>query len=431
MKRIIFFASLVVLSIGIGHVVTAQNSSEAACAALIQASFESFAESCIGKEATTACYGYRDASVTFVEGISDAPDFALAGDTLDLAQVQTITSSAFDLENETWGLAALNVQANVPLAYTSSEPGLSVLMFGDVTLENQVSAEQAFVPNEGVTATALLAANVRSGPSTDSPVLVSLGIGTEAIADALTSNNTWLRVTTADNQVGWVSTQLMGAPDGGYVSLPSYDTISRTPMQSFILKTGTAMADCTSGAAESIAVPPLLVIQGPNNMPALVEVNGEEIAISSTIALRILADNTLQLITLSGDARVGGVFVPAGFTVNAPLSEDGTALEGLWSSLRPINPDERAFLTTLQGLDPDLYHFYAFELPSDADLQAYLQAISGSGNVAATPVPPRSDIISGPVVPVGDGGAGGTPAPTVVLASNTPAATFQPGTQTP
>lgn len=423
MKRIIFFASLVVLSIGIGHVVTAQNSTETACAALIQASFDSFAESCVGKEATTACYGYRNTSVTFADDITDAPDFAIAGDTIDLAQVQTISTSAFDLENENWGLAALNVQANVPLAYTSSEPGLSVLMFGDVTLENQVSADQAFLPNEGVTATALLAANVRSGPSTDSPVLVSLGIGTEVTADALTSDNSWLRVTTADNQVGWVSTQLMGAPNGGYSELPAYDTTSRTPMQSFILKTGTAMADCTSGASESIAVPPLLVIQGPNNLTTLVEVNGEEIAISSTIALRILDDNTIQLITLSGDARVGGVVVPAGFTANAPLNEDGTAIEGLWSSLRPINAEERAFLTTLQGLDPDLYHFYVFELPSDADLQAYLQAISGSGNVAATPVPPRSDIISGPIVPVSNGGA----TPELVLASDTPAPTFIPG----
>jgi|GEM_PF-1762863 len=382
MKRALIFAAALFFSISIGRLVTAQNAAETTCAALVQAAFESFTESCTGKTSSTACYGYGTVSATFSEAISPAPLFAMARDTVDLTYMQTIRTGALDSESQNWGLAALNVQANEPLALTTDEPGLSVLMFGDVTLENRVLPEAAFIPVAGVPAEALLTANIRSSPNAEATILLSIPAGAQMIGDALSVDGQWLRVTAAENLVGWISTQLVSFDAS---ALPVWTTQSRTPMQAFTLKTAAENTICASGAAETVAPMPMVVVQGPNTMTTLIEVNSAEISISSTIALRILPGNIMQMITLSGSARVGGVVVPAGFTVTAQLSEDGTTVEELWSFLRPINAEERIGLAALENLNPEIYHYYALQIPSEAEVQALVEAVQAS-NAQATPL---------------------------------------------
>jgi hypothetical protein len=103
-------------------------------------------------------------------------------------------------------------------------------------------------------------------------------------------------------------------------------------MQAIHLRTGTADSGC------SAAPPSMLVVQGPQNIPATINVNGADIRIGSTIAVRILPGNIMQLFVISGGAHVGGISVPAGFTLTVQLNEDGTELAGLWTGLRPILP---------------------------------------------------------------------------------------------
>jgi hypothetical protein len=142
-------------------------------------------------------------------------------------------------------------------------------------------------------------------------------------------------------------------------------------MQSFYFNTGFGDPTCSE------APPSLLVVQGPNNVSVDITANGADITIGSTIALMILPGNQLQLIVVSGEAKLGDVTVPAGFKITAPLSEDGKTVTGPFQNLQPLTQEDLDNLQPLENLPPNLLH-YAIELPTLADIQALLDAFNNT-----------------------------------------------------
>jgi hypothetical protein len=117
--------------------------------------------------------------------------------------------------------------------------------------------------------------------------------------------------------------------------------------------------------------------------------NGADIQIGSTIVLWLLPDNQMQLIVVSGAAEVGGLTVPAGFTLFAPLNDEGDVENpGDWTGFRALTEEELKLLLPLELIPERLLH-YRIIIPTRADIQRFL-ALLNSSNVRG------GAILSGP-----------------------------------
>lgn len=361
------------------------------CAAIVQETISDLHASCSNIAGNSVCFG-RATSVEALDASNTAP-FAQAGDTLSLSNVQQVSTARLVTEGDQWGLAELTVHANVPLSVSGQ--GLRYILLGDVNLENTVPFDRAFIPSQPIKVAPLVGANLRSFPSTDGRVVASATVGQELLADGLSADQAWLRVLN-DNTPVWISRQVVTTLEGSIEDLPTVGTDTRTLMQSFILKTGTEAAECAG------APPSMMVIQAPDGMTANITVNGIDVRLTCTIALRNLPDNALQLFVLGGGANTGGVSVPPGFTMTVSLDENGSNANGLWTGLRPITDQERQSLMPLEALQSS-EPYCDLTIPTQADVAAILaqlnraageQTVAGpaSGNVKCAGFRPTSPI---------------------------------------
>lgn len=331
------------------------------CAPIIEQGFAQLRENCTGLENGTACFAFDKVSVTGDAALSQP------GDVADLAGIQTIQTAALDPALEQWGVALLNVQANVPAAMEGQ--GVRLLLLGDVAVENAVAPENAMEVSESIAVTTLVGANLRSGPSTESQVIASVRAGTELQADGLSRDQQWLRVF-HDGAVAWVSRSVLAINDP-LDGLPVWGGDSRTMMQDFFFRTGNGLAQCEG------ALPALLIIQGPQDIAVSLRINGVDIRVDSTIALWVTPDNEMRVLVLEGSAQIGNLSVPEGFTVKAPLSADSRSVVGPWESLRAMTPDERAVLSLLENVPGDPLNAN-ISIPTEEDIQETLAALSAS-----------------------------------------------------
>lgn len=400
-----FFIGLSLFSGGMQQATQAQTE----CSALITTGFSTLETSCSGVGGSSACFG-QSAEATFADE-ADSAQFESPGDVVSLDQIQSIRTHGLDIESEEWGLALMNVPANVPLA--SSERGLVYMLMGDVEVENIVSFETAFTPVEPVTVTSLVGANIRSSPNTDARVVDNAPAGRELLADALSADQAWLRVL-VDDSAAWISRQVIAVTDGDISTLPVISANTRSLMQSFILRTATDAHDCAD-------IPPsMLIVQSPENLSANFTVNGVDLRLSSTVALQVLPGNVLQLITLDGGAYSGPVSVPAGLTMFMQLSEDGLSSAGPWRDQRAINDEERAYLLALEDFTSDTWH-YVVNIPTQEEVASLLAQLRGAGGTGASgpaaglvnctnfrPTSPRDGLAFGPTTFFWDGAPGAT-----------------------
>jgi hypothetical protein len=299
------------------------------------------------------------------------------GDIASLSGIESISTAPLDPTSEQWGIALLNVQANVPTALEGQ--GVRFLLLGDVEIENAVAPENAMEVSEPISVTTLVGANLRRGASTDSQVVASVPAGTELQADGLSRDEQWLRVF-HEGTVAWVSRSVLAINDP-LDNLPVWGGDSRTMMQDFLFRTGNGLAACEG------ALPALLIIQGPENIPVSLRINGVDIRLDSTMALWITPDNEMRVLVLEGAAQIGNLSIPEGFTAKAPLSEDGHSVIGSWES-RAMTPDERAILMPLENLPIEPLN-NPINIPSEDDVRQTLAALSAS-NIGEAQVGPAS-----------------------------------------
>jgi hypothetical protein len=371
--------ALLLLLIFIPAFMDAQEASD--CPALVQQALEAVGNSCTALDRNSACYGFNRVNATFIEAqpedVFDAPS-----DRTILTGLQNIQTAALDAPDNIWGIAVMNVQANVP----GSLPGQAVvfMLLGDVQVENAVDPTQAFTSAEPVNVTVMTTANARSGPSINNNVIASVPQGTQLQADALNGDKTWARVL-LNNAPAWISRDLLQPEVQGTLgALPPITTNTLTPMQAFYFKTGLSDISCTESP------PSILVVQGPERVKVDLTVNGANIEMGSTIGLMTTESNHLLVMTIDGTAKVGGIEIPAGFALEAPLSNDGKSLDGPWTNFRSLTPDELKTLDPLKNFPPGLLH-YPIVLPSLGDIARTRAAISAPVVPRATPNPDGSE----------------------------------------
>lgn len=348
MSMPLLLAALLFLAPGGG---TAQTQDNAACPTIVKEALSSLGQSCADLSRNTACYGFNQVSALFTEDVSD-DFFSKPSDRAELVRMQSIQTAALDDSLKQWGVAVLSVQANIP----NTLPGQAArfVLLGDVTLDNNVPADEANLSTaEPVEVSTATGANIRSAPSRRGNVLMSVPANTILLADALSADQAWARVTYNQATVGWMSREVLNSTVAVDALPVISEAIRRTPMQAFTFRTRPGGTDC-------IEAPSALLVQGPENVEIQITANGTDISIGSTILLQT-EDDLMRLATLSGKAQVNGITVPAGFTVEAPLGDDGET-SGDFGGFRPMTRRELDALKTLENLPGNILN-YAIELP--------------------------------------------------------------------
>lgn len=331
-KRGLFYLAFIVLAVFSITVLQAQSS----CPALVEEALSAVDLNCEGLDRNSACYGYGVVTASFV---SEVPEdyFVAPADTSELRELQSISTSVLDIDQELWGVAVLDVQANLP----NTIPGQSVIfvLIGDTEVQNEVAPEEAFQPSEGIAVTVSSGANIRSGPGLNFNVIGGAVAGEELLADGLSEDGEWLRVA-YDNRVAWVNRAVL-AEDPAMDGLPTLTSNLRTPMQSFRLRTGIGSPDCEEAPDD------LLLVQGPDGFEIDLTVNGADIRIGSTIAMRYIEVDgvvLLEMIVLDGTLETLGpdgqlIVVTTGYRITANLDEEGI-IEGDFSEPELVGTDD-------------------------------------------------------------------------------------------
>ena len=91
------------------------------CPPLVERALFEAGDQCAALPRNAACYGFNQVNAAFSV---DVPEdfFSEPADTSELTTIQTLNTAALDEALERWGVAVLNVQANLP----NSLPGQGV-----------------------------------------------------------------------------------------------------------------------------------------------------------------------------------------------------------------------------------------------------------------------------------------------------------------
>jgi hypothetical protein len=314
---------------------------DATCPTIVRDALAATDSACAGTGRNEACYGNISLSAEPQPGISDFT-FTKPGDLVNVAGVQTLTLSPLDQQEDTWGVALMKLQANLP----ETLPGQNVtfLLFGDVEIQNAVTSN---VEEESASAGPTLPVTV----SSMSPMMTSftdtsavpemLNAGTKLTADGYFPMAQMLHVTLDDGSTGWVMEQMVTV-DGDVSTLPEMDMNGEvagaaeaapqfTPMQAFYFKSGTNDAPCEEAPDSGI------LIQTPEGAGKIdLVVNDAKVTLGSTGYFQAQAGGEMTVAVVEGEGTVdaGGkrVTVPAGTYTTLPIDAD------LQASGQPADP---------------------------------------------------------------------------------------------
>jgi LysM repeat protein len=329
---------------------TGQTQSDSSCPALLELALSQIGNNCANLPRNSACYGFNSVNATFAQAVSQG-FFARPADLSELASLKTIETTPLDLGLGQWGIAVMNVQANVP----NTLPGQAVtfVLMGDTQVENAVTTD-----SPPVTVITQAVTELHEQPDPQSPLMGSVAGGTVLEAVGLSPNGVFVRVRSNAGE-GWVTLNTLN-PTSQLASLPVLDKNPPAPMQSFYFRTGVGAPDCTQ-------TPSVLAIRSPENITVDLTANGANIRLSSLVTLQILPDGeTMQITTLEGNAILepgtdNEVQVPAGFSstrcLAAPenLGNDGEANDQVvgpdcpWQPPRPTTLLELEEFQTVQA----------------------------------------------------------------------------------
>jgi hypothetical protein len=120
-----------------------------ACDQLVATALQTADEACAAVGRNQACYGNRLITTEFQENATSI--FNTIGDITDVFSIKKLTTAPLDTASQVWGVAVLKVQANLP----DTLPGQNVtmLLYGDTTLEGVTPQMKAVTLRTGVTET--------------------------------------------------------------------------------------------------------------------------------------------------------------------------------------------------------------------------------------------------------------------------------------
>jgi hypothetical protein len=321
------------------------------CPAVVYRALDQLSESCTSIGRNQVCYGHNDVHATFRD-LSATPNFAAPADTVEVTALESMVTAPLDTKRGKWGLALMNVQANVP----ESLPGQGVvfLLMGNTTVMDRVGQPQTVDESVQLPLETNHSANLRMFPTNSATIVGSVPNRAVVVATGLSHDGQWLRVQ-HDGSYAWM-TRMVIDPNTDLSTLPAFDPAYYSTMQAFYFTSGLGAPACEQ-ALDAV------LIQGPNNVMVDIQANGAYIRIGSTILLRLVTPDTMQLITVSGTAYVDGLAVPAGSSALAPYDPVAGVVTGPFYGLHSITCATDAHIRIVESLPVALLH-YAPTLPA-------------------------------------------------------------------
>lgn len=302
------------------------------CPAFVEQALAAIEDNCAGLDRNNACYGYTSIETTFADAV-DASDFDEPAERAELTALQSLRTRPLNEETQEWGIAVMNVQANVPGAL----PGQAVtfILLGDVEIENQVAPDEATLPPDPVEILIPAETAIYTEADADSDMLPAFTENTIAYADVLDATENWVRIGYNDIPA-WIAVDDVQEDDLEVVALlPRIDELGQTPMQAFYLSTGVGSATCEEA-------PSSVTVRSPENLVVDLNINGADISIGSTITFQSSADDEITAIVHDGHMDLGdGRIVRSGQAVQAPV--DPRRNIGEWQEIREARDNERRF----------------------------------------------------------------------------------------
>jgi uncharacterized protein YgiM (DUF1202 family) len=287
------------------------------CRRLIETALQATDQICSPTLRNQACYGHDTLQAQPQVGL-DAFNFDSVGDIVEVSHIRSLRLSAMDLQNETWGVALMNLQANLP----DEDPNqnIQLLLFGDVNVRNAID-----MPREiDVTLQSIGNANVRRLPSDDSFVIGTLPRNASVTARGRSADNDWILVKIPDGESeGWVSSTLVKDYRQALSQLGEVEPVLSQygPMQAFYVRTGNNSSNCEEAPNDG------LLIQTPEGVAEVrLWINQVKIRLGSTVFIESNPGGSMTIKTLEGHASVEAMGVEytamAGTSVDVPMGDD-------------------------------------------------------------------------------------------------------------
>ncbi len=302
------------------------------CPGLVEQALLAVGDNCGDLSRNSACYGYNQVDATFFD---DMPEdyFAIPSDRAGLNEIDTLQTVPLDLDQSQWGIAVMNIQANIP----NTVPGQGVLMMllGGALVENDVHPDTANEILDPLSTVATTESNLHLSPSVTAEIIDVLPINAIVLVDGFNATRTWLRVVT-DGVIGWIPAENV-ARLAAMDTLPTVGANTPTPMQAFYLTTGIGEVGCAE--ADSV-----IAIQSPENLTVDLTVNGVDIKVGSMITFKNLDDNTINLTVHRGEVTtIFGNTVSAGESaigvINSAPEQAGVIVA--WGEAVPATEEEK------------------------------------------------------------------------------------------
>lgn len=273
------------------HPTHAQAPDDAAtCEAVVRAAMQQVGSACSTLGNNEICYG-NSAVQAFNADLAAIEAFRTSGDRIGITNVSTVSTSAYNPDTNTWGVALMSVQADLP---AEADERLTFLLLGGTALFNDTLTQPP-----PVTCSAINQSNsninIRSAPTTDSAVLGQVGAAGTLTATGQGPDG-WLRVD-FDGQTAWVAEQFFRV-ECASTSLPTVtadDQVLNNPMQVLRLTTGDSMCE---------SAPSGLLVQSPEGQQTTIIVNGVEMVFASAGYIRATEDGALDVTGIEGEIRV-------------------------------------------------------------------------------------------------------------------------------
>jgi hypothetical protein len=309
------------------------------CPALVKHALATTDTFCRATENNQACYGNfslhakpNSSSENFV--------FSQPGDQVNITDIKSLQLSPMTPDTGEWGVAVMKVEANSPAI---NPVILTLLAFGDVTLENEVASPTALdVQNEGPRAI-----NVRHMPNNNALIVGSLKPNQMVTALERLGDSSWLRVKLPDvEQTGWVKSDFMTtAGDVRTLNIVEGSQPQYRPMQAFTFKSGSETQNC-----EEVPQNGLLIQTPEGSGEVSLWINQVVVKLGSTVYFQAQPSGEMVVTTVEGHATIEAMGVThtavAGSSIHIKLDAD----------LHPIEPPSMPQpyqLTTVANLPID------------------------------------------------------------------------------
>jgi len=283
------------------------------CPGLVEEALIAVGDNCANLDRNSACYGYNQVSASFLEEFP-ADYFSTPSDRTSLVHLDSLVTAPMDLINDRWGVAVMNIQANLP----NTVPGQGVIMMlvGDAEVRNDVAPEDATEIADPISTATLQDTILYASPSPTAEAIATVSSNEIVLVDGFDSTLTRLRMVN-DGIIGWVDSTHV-ARLAAMENLPIIGASRPSPMQAFYLSTGIGQSECTE--ADS-----MIAVQSPENITVDLTVNGVDIRVGSLVTFQNLDQNILNLTVHRGNVTtVFGNTIGAGESAFGVVNPDPT-----------------------------------------------------------------------------------------------------------